>query len=41
MRKRVWQVRDTTVAVYAVDPPDIALENARLGDSGSETPPSR
>ena len=27
-RKRVWQVRDTTVVVYAVDPPGMAAGNA-------------
>ena len=32
MRKRVWQVRDTTVVVYAVDPPDMALGNANPQD---------
>lgn len=32
MRKRVWQVRDTTVAVYAVDPPDMALGNVQSQD---------
>ena len=37
--KRVWQVRDTTVAVYAVDPPDMALGNAHSQDSGPESLP--
>ena len=39
--KRVWQVRDTTVAVYSVDPQDVALGNAHLGDSGPESLPSQ
>ena len=34
--KRVWQARDTTVAVYALEPPDMALGNAQVGDSGPE-----
>ena len=39
MRKRVWQVRDTTVVVYAVDPPDMALGNAHSQDPGPESLP--
>ncbi|MDE2826444.1 MAG: hypothetical protein OXL40_03920 [Bacteroidota bacterium] len=39
MRKRVWQVRDTTVVVYAVGPPGMALENAHPQDSGPESLP--
>ena len=31
-RKRVWQVRDTTVVVYAVDPLGMALGNAQSQD---------
>ena len=37
--KRVWQVRDTTVAVYAVDTPGMALGNAHSQDSGPESLP--
>ena len=36
MRGRIWQVRDTTVMVYAVDPPGLALGNAHSQDSGPE-----
>ncbi len=36
MRKRVWQVRDTTVVVYAVDPPDMAVRSAHSQDPGPE-----
>ena len=32
MRKRVWQVRDTTVVVYAVDPLGMALGSAQSRD---------
>ena len=39
MRKRVWQVRDTTVVVYAVDPPSMASGNAHSQDSGPESLP--
>ena len=37
--KRVWQVRDTTVAVYAVAPLGKALRNAHSQDSGPESLP--
>ena len=40
MRKRVWQVRDTSVVVYAVDPPGMASgnENPRDPEPESLTP---
>ncbi len=37
--KRVWQVRDTTVAVYSIDAPDMALEGPDLRNSGPESLP--
>ena len=41
MRKRIWQVRDTTVVVYAVDPLDMALGNAHSQDTEPESPPTQ
>ena len=41
IRKRIWQVRDTTIAVYAVDHPGMALGNVRSHDSEPEPLPPR
>ena len=41
MRKRAWQVRDTSVVVYAVDPPGMASGSVNSHDSEPEPLPPR